>query len=580
MLIRLLRMQIRPYAASTAGALGLLLGVAVANLYLPNLTADIINNGVEKGDIDYIWHTGALMLGISCVVSILQVAAGYFAARVAMGLGRDLRGAIFTRVQRFGAQEMNRFGAPSLITRNTNDVQQVQMFLVMLLTMMASAPMTAVGGIIMALYENRQLSLLLVVVIPVMACFIAVMLYFAVPLFRLVQVKIDRINQVLREQITGVRVIRAFVRGRYERQRFDAANDDLTGITLRVMRVFALTMPTIMLIMNISSVAVIWFGGHLIANGSMPIGNLMAFLTYLMLILMSVMMASMMTMMVPRASACAERIVAVLNAPVSIVEPADPQAPAQRTGSVEFRNVTFNYPGAERPVLRDVNFTLQPGETAAIIGSTGSGKTTVANLITRFFDVSEGSVLVDGVDVREQSLQDLWSGIGLVPQQAYLFGGTVGSNLRLGAPAATDDELWQALRVAQAVDFVEEMRGQLDEPVAQGGTTVSGGQRQRLAIARALVKRPLIYVFDDCFSALDAGTDARLRAALRGETADATVLVISQRVSTIRHADKIIVLEDGEVVGIGTHEELMDRVQTYREIVDSQLRGAEVEVAS
>jgi ATP-binding cassette, subfamily B, multidrug efflux pump len=574
-LIRLLARQLGPYRPYVLTVLALLLGVAVANLYLPNLTADIINNGVVKGDLPYIWRAGGLMLGISVVVSVLQVVGSYFAARVAMGVGRDLRAGIFTSVQSFAAQEMNRFGAASLITRNTNDVQQLQIFVVMLLTMMASAPIIAVGGVIMALYENAKLSLLLVVVIPLMAAVIGTLLRFAVPLFRVVQVRIDRINQVLREQITGVRVVRAFVRGGYERRRFAAANDDLTGVTLKVTRIFAVTMPAIMLILNFSSIAVIWFGGHQIDAGEMPIGNLLAFLNYLMLILMSVMMASMLAVLVPRAGASAERIIQVLDTRPSIEDPEQPTAPAERTGVVEFRDVTFTYPGAERPVLSGVSFTMRPGLTTAIIGSTGSGKTTIANLVTRFFDVSGGAVLVDGVDVRRQRLQDLWEGVGLVPQQAYLFASTVGSNLRLGAPDATDDELWRALEIAQARDFVEAMPERLKEMVAQGGTTVSGGQRQRLAIARALVRRPRIYIFDDAFSALDAGTDARLRAALRGETAESTVLLISQRVSTIRHADQIVVIDEGRVIGIGTHDELLEANETYREIVDSQLRGEE-----
>ena len=575
MLVRLLLGGLRPYRRDVTLVLALLLGVAVSNLYLPNLTADIINNGVVKGDVGYIWRTGAAMLVITLLVSVLQVISVYFAARVAMGMGRDWRAGIFERVQSFSAQEMNHFGAASLITRNTNDVQQVQMFMVIALTVLASAPMMAVGGVIMALYENAQLSLLLLVVIPAMAGVIGGLLYFAVPLFRSVQAKIDRINQVLREQITGVRVIRAFVRARYESERFETANEDLTQTTLKVTRIFTLAMPSIMIILNLSSVAVIWFGGHLVDSGSMPIGNLTAFLTYLMLILMAVMMASMMMIMVPRASACAERILEVVDSPPTILEPAQPQNPAQRTGRVEFRGVGFQYPGAERPVLHDLSFTLAPGRTTAIIGSTGSGKSTVVNLLARFFDATAGAVLLDSVDVREQSLSSIWESLGLVPQQAYLFAGSIRSNLLLGRAQATEAELWRALEVAQAADFVKAMPKGLDEPVAQGGTTVSGGQRQRLAIARALVKRPQLYVFDDCFSALDAGTDARLRGALRREVADATVLIVSQRVSTIRHADCILVLDEGTLVGSGTHDELLATNATYQEIVDSQLRGAE-----
>lgn len=573
MLTRLLLHYTRPFARQVAAVLVLLLGVAVANLYLPNLTADIINKGVVKGDVPYIWRTGGRMLAFTLAVSVLQVIAVYFAARVAMGAGRELRAAIFDHVQRFSAQEMNRFGAPSLITRNTNDVQQVQLFLVIALTVLASAPLTAVGGVIMALYEDARLSLLLLVVIPLMGAVIGGLLLFAVPLFRAMQVKIDRINQVLREQISGVRVVRAFTRESHERERFEVANQDLTATALRVTRIFALAMPSIMLILNLSSVAVIWFGGHLVDAGEMPIGNLTAFLTYLMLILMSVLMAAMMTILVPRASACAERILEVLEARPSIVEASHPENPA-RTGQVEFREVGFQYPGAERPVLREISFLLRPGETTAVIGSTGSGKSTLVNLLARFFDASSGSVRVDGVDVRRQSLAHLWESIGLVPQQAYLFGGTIASNLRLGRPEATDAELWEALEIAQAADFVRAMEHGLEEPVAQGGTTVSGGQRQRLAIARALVKRPPIYIFDDCFSALDAATDARLRAALASEVREATVLIVSQRVSTIRHADRILVLEDGVLAGSGTHAELLAGNDTYREIVDSQLAGA------
>ncbi|HKF77253.1 MAG TPA: ABC transporter ATP-binding protein [Candidatus Dormibacteraeota bacterium] len=575
MLTRLLARHLRPYRRQVALVIVLIVVQSIANLYLPNLNADIINNGVVRGDIAYIWRTGGLMLAVAVGLSIVAVVAAYFSALVAMSTGRDLRKAIFSQVQRFSAVEMNRFGAPSLITRNTNDVQQVQIFLAFGLVILVSAPITAVGGVIMALYENRTLSALLLVIIPFMALVIGVLLLLAVPLFRSMQVRIDRINQVLREQITGVRVVRAFVRMEHERTRFARANVDLTATALRVNRIFTVAMPAMLGIFNLSSVAVLWFGGHLIASGSMPIGNLTAFLTYLMQILMAVMMATMMTILIPRASACADRIGEVLATASVIVDPARPVTVAAPTGTVEFRGVTFHYPGAERPVLRDVSFCLRPGVTTAIIGSTGSGKTTIVKLITRFFDATGGAVVVDGVDVRERSLESLWDGIGLVPQQAYLFGGTVASNLRLGRPEATDDDLWRSLRVAQAADFVSEMPNGLSEPMAQGGTSVSGGQRQRLAIARALVKRPRIYLFDDCFSALDAATDARLRAALTSETRDATVVIVSQRVSTIRQADQIIVMEEGAVVGTGTHAELLTGCPTYQEIVDSQLRGEE-----
>jgi len=483
---------------------------------------------------------------------------------------------IFERVQRFSAVEMGHFGAPSLITRNTNDVQQIQMFLVVGLLVLVSAPITAVGGVLMALYENRTLSLLLLVIVPAMAAVIGSLLYFAVPLFSVMQVKIDKINQVLREQISGIRVVRAFVRTDQERRRFEAANQDLTRTALRVNRIFTVAMPAMFTIFNLSSVAVIWWGGHLIDSGQMPIGNMTAFLTYLIQILFAVMMATMMAILIPRASACADRIGEVLDSVPTIDDPAQPRRPQQPAGKVELRRVGFQYPGAESPVLRDVSFKLEPGRTTAIIGSTGSGKSTVVNLVARLFDATAGAVLVDGLDVREQSLATLRESMGLVPQKAYLFSGTIASNLRFGRPEATEEELWRALEIAQAADFVREMSKGLEEPVAQGGTSVSGGQRQRLAIARALVKQPRLYLFDDCFSALDAGTDARLRAALKPATRESSVLIVSQRVSTIMDADEIIVLEDGAVVGAGPHRELLAGCPTYREIVDSQLRRDQV----
>jgi len=488
-----------------------------------------------------------------------------------MGVGRDLRAAIFARVMRFSAREMNSFGTASLITRNTNDVQQIQIFLQMALTLMVAAPIMMVGGVIMALHEDVTLSLLLVVVVPLMALIVVIMLFVAVPQFKSMQVKIDRINQVLREQITGVRVIRAFVRTDDEERRFAAANASLTATGLRVNRIFVLAMPVLMGIMSLSSAAVLWFGGHLISGGQMPIGNLTAFLAYILQILMSVLLAVVMFILVPRAQASAERLVAVGQVEPAIQSPEHPVTPAAARGVIEFRNVTFGYPGGEQPVLRDLSFELHPGQTTAIIGGTGAGKTTLLNLIPRFFDPSSGAVLIDGVDVRDRTLEDLWSRIGLVPQQAYLFSGTVAGNLRFADGDASDSDLWHALQVAQARDFVATMSGQLDAPIDQGGTNVSGGQRQRLAIARALVKRPLIYLFDDCFSALDAATDARLRAELGAETREATVVIVAQRVSTILSADRIIVLDDGVVVGSGTHEQLMVSCEEYREIVVSQL---------
>jgi ATP-binding cassette subfamily B multidrug efflux pump len=574
MLIKLLRTYLKPYTRQVAIVVVLTVIQAIANLYLPNLNADIINNGVVKGDINYIWRTGAIMLGITLVLGIIAIVAVYWSSIASMGIGRDIRAAVFERVQSFSAREMNQLGTPTLITRNTNDVQQIQLFMQVALTILVSAPIMAVGGVVMALREDVKLSALLIVIVPVMAAILGVMLVKAVPLFRSMQIKIDRINQVLREQITGIRVIRAFIRTSYEQQRFETANADLTSTALRVNRIFVLAMPALMGIMNLSAVAVLWFGGRLVDSGQMPIGNLTAFLMYLMQILVSVMMAVAMVILVPRAEASSARIEEVMNTQPSIADPMVPVQPPTTTGVVEFRGVSFGYPGGEHAVLSDLSFVLRPGETIAIIGGTGSGKTTLLNLIPRFFDVTAGEVLVDAVDVRRQALEGLWSAIGLVPQRAYLFSGTIAENLRFGREDATDEELWHALEVAQARDFVAAMPGRLDAPIDQGGTNVSGGQRQRLAIARALVKRPVVYLFDDCFSALDAGTDARLRAALDLETRNATVVIVAQRVSTIMHADRIVVMDDGRIVGLGTHSELMSGCDPYREIVESQLGEA------
>ncbi|HYB15534.1 MAG TPA: ABC transporter ATP-binding protein [Streptosporangiaceae bacterium] len=571
MLTRLLRERLRPYTAQVTVVVTLLAIQTVGNLFLPNLNADIINNGVVMGNVGYIFRTGALMLGITVVLGAVAIVAVYWASRVSMGVGADVRAAVYGQVQGFSAREMNRFGTPSLITRNTNDVQQIQLFLQMALTIMVIAPIMCIGGIFMAVKEGSALSPLLAVAVPVMAVVIGVLLITVVPQFRSMQAKIDRINQVLREQITGVRVIRAFLRVPSEQRRFQTANADLTATALRVNRIFALAMPALMAILNLSSVAVLWFGGRLVSDGTMPIGNLTAFLTYILQILISVMMAVMMVILVPRAMASAERIQEVLDAAPSVSCPPLPVTPAGITGLVEFRGVTFGYPGSEQPVLCDLTFTLRPGQVCAIIGGTGSGKSTLLNLIPRFFDTTDGTVLVNGTDVRDQDPEQLWTSIGLVPQRAFLFSGTVASNLRFGRPEATDAELWHALTVAQARDFVASMPGQLDAPIDQGGTNTSGGQRQRLSIARALVKRPRLYLFDDCFSALDAATDARLRAALRAETADATVVIVAQRVSTIMHADQIIVLDEGRIAGIGTHLQLLATCAPYREIVTSQL---------
>ena len=576
MLIRLLRVYLRPYTREVAFVVVLVLVQTIANLYLPNLNADIINNGVAKGDVPYIWRTGAVMLAVTVGMGIIAVIAVYWASRASMGVGRDLRGEVFGRVQNFSARELNRIGTASLITRNTNDVQQIQLFLQIALTLLVAAPIMAVGGVVMALRVDVQLSGLLLVILPIMGAIVAFMLWKGVPLFRSMQGKIDRINQVLREQIMGVRVIRAFNRTDYERARFETSNEDLTSTALRVNRIFVVAFPALMALMNLTSVGVLWFGAGLVDSGQMSIGNLTAFMMYMIQILFSVMMAVAMVILVPRAEASAARIHEVVTTVPSIADPPHPVDPPKATGLVAFKGVTFGYPGGEHPVLRDLSFELKPGQTTAIIGGTGSGKTTLLDLIPRFFDVSEGSLLVDGLDVRQQSLERLWSVIGLVPQRAYLFSGTVAGNLRFGSEHATDEELWHALEVAQAREFVEAMPGRLDAPIDQGGTNVSGGQRQRLAIARALVKRPKIYLFDDCFSALDAGTDARLRAALRAETRQSTVVIVAQRVSTIMHADRIIVLDDGRVFGIGSHEELLRSCEPYREIVDSQLGEAAV----
>ena len=570
MLIRLLRTHLRPYRIQVLILTALLVAQTVGNLYLPNLNADIINDGVVTGNLHYIIHTGVWMILLTFAIGIFAVIAVYLASRVSMATGADMRRSVFARVQSFSARDVNHFGTASLITRNTNDIQQIQLFLQMALTMMVIAPIMSVVGIIMALHEGTKLSTLLLVSIPVMTAFIGVVMVRVIPQFRSMQTKIDRINQVLREQITGVRVIRAFVRRESEAERFARANADLTGTALRVNRIFALTMPVMMVILNLSSVAVIWFGGRFVSEGSMPIGNLTAFLTYILQILTSVMMAVMVTILVPRAAASAERIAEVLDTVPTIADPTSPITPVP-TGSVHLTNVSFAYPGSERPVLDAITVAFEPGVTSAIIGGTGSGKTTLVTLIPRLFDVTTGAVEVNGVDVRDQRQETLWAGIGLVPQTAFLFSGTVATNLRFARPDATDAELWRALEVAQARDFVAAMPGGLDAPIDQGGTNVSGGQRQRLAIARALVKRPRIYLFDDCFSALDAATDTRLREALVAETTDATVIIVAQRVSTIMHADRVVVLDDGLVVGVGTHDELVESCDSYREIVISQL---------
>ncbi len=571
MLARLLTDRLRPYRRWLAIVVLFQLAGTIAALYLPSLNADIIDNGVAKGDTSYIMRTGAVMLAVSVGQIACSVVAVYFGARTAMSFGRDLRGALFHRVGGFSAREVAHFGAPSLITRTTNDVQQVQMLVVMSATMMVAAPIMAVGGVIMAVREDLGLSWLLVVSVPVLAVLIALIVRRMVPQFRRMQNRIDNVNRVLREQITGVRVVRAFVRERVETKRFGQANEELTDTAMRAGRLMALIFPTVMLVLNVSSVAVLWFGAGRVDSGQMQVGALTAFLNYLAQILMSVLMATFMLMMIPRAAVCAERITEVFDTDSSVVAPKRPTVLGPDRGTVEFRDVSFQYPGASAPVLCHLDLRAERGRTTAIIGSTGAGKTTLLSLIPRLVDVTSGTVLVDGTDVRNAEPDDLWRRIGYVPQRAYLFSGTIASTLRYGDPDATDEQLWAALEVAQARDFVERLPDGLGAPVAQGGTNLSGGQRQRLAIARAIVRRPPIYLFDDAFSALDPGTDARLRAALAPVTRSAAVIVVAQRVSTILDADQILVLDAGEIVGRGTHDELLRDSAEYAEIVESQL---------
>jgi ATP-binding cassette subfamily B protein len=546
-----------------------------ATLYLPTLNADIIDNGVVLGDTGYILSFGAVMIGISLAQVACNIGAVYYGARTAAALGRDVRAAVFDRVQSFSAREVGHFGAPSLITRTTNDVQQVQMLALMTFTLMVSAPIMCAGGIVLALGLDVPLSGVLVAVVPVLGIAVTLIVRRLRPLFRTMQERLDTVNRVLREQITGNRVIRAFVRDEYEQQRFRRANAELTDMSLATGNLLALMFPIVMTVVNLSSIAVVWFGAHRIDSGGMQIGDLTAFLAYLMQIVMSVMMATFMFMMVPRAEVCAERIQEVLDTSSSVVPPTAPVTELRRHGHLEIRGAGFRYPGAEEPVLKGIGLTARPGETTAVIGSTGSGKSTLLGLVPRLFDATDGEVLVDGEDVRTIDPKLLAKTVGLVPQKPYLFAGTVATNLRYGNPDATDEELWHALEVAQAKDFVERLENGLDSPIAQGGTNVSGGQRQRLAIARTLVQRPEIYLFDDSFSALDYATDAALRAALARETADATVVIVAQRVATIRDADRIVVLDEGRVVGTGRHHELMADNETYREIVLSQLTEAE-----
>jgi ATP-binding cassette, subfamily B, multidrug efflux pump len=574
-LIRLLREYLRPYRKPLGLVLLLQLAQTLATLYLPTLNADIIDKGVIPHDTHYILTTGGVMLAITLAQIGCAIGAVYFGAKTAMALGRDVRHGIFGRVQQFSDREVSHFGTPSLITRTTNDVQQVQMLAIMTFTLLLSAPIMCIGGIVLALNQDVRLSTLIVIAVPVLGVIVSLIISRMRPLFRLVQERLDTINRVMREQITGVRVIRAFVRDEQEQRRFETANTSLFDVSLGAGKLMALMFPSVMLVLNLSTTAVVWFGGHLIADGSMQIGSLTAFITYLAQILMSVMMATFMFMLVPRAEVSSERIMEVIDTKPALAPPSAPQPTGPEPGKLELRNVEFRYPGAEEPVLHDISLVAQPGQTTAIIGGTGSGKTTLVNLIPRLIDVTAGSLLIGGVDVRELDPAALSAAVGLVPQKPYLFSGTVASNLRYGNQEATDEELWRALQIAQARDFVERMPEGLNSRIAQGGTNVSGGQRQRLAIARALVHQPQIYVFDDAFSALDYATDARLRMALATEMTGATLVIVAQRVSTIRNADQIVVLDAGRIVGKGTHTELMAGNECYREIVLSQLTEQE-----
>ena len=572
---RLIFTHLKPYWRELLAILALQVLATAMSLYLPNLNAQIIDDGVVKGDTDLIWRSGALMLLFSLVQAAGQIGATWFGALTAMSLGRDLRAAIFDRALSFSTREMRDFGASSLLTRNTNDVLQVQTIVQTTLTIIVGAPIMMVGGFIMAVREDFGLSWIIAVGVAVLGVAVSLLVIFVSPLFQRMQTNLDNLNRVLREQISGIRVIRAFIREDHESRRFEGANEDVYSVTLRASRWMVLLFPIAMFMVNISSVAVIWFGAFRIDSGNIQIGQMTAFLNYLIQILISVMMSTMLLFLAPRSAVSADRILDVLDTEPTVAPPADPVAPQELTGVVEFRDVTFTYPGAEDPVLANLSFTLTPGRTTAIIGSTGSGKSTLVNLIPRLYDVSSGEVLVDGVDVRRLDPDALWSRIGLVPQRPYLFSGTVASNLLYGRPDATPEQMWEALRIAQAADFVEKLDGGLAAHIAQGGTNVSGGQRQRLSIARALVKEPAVYVFDDSFSALDVATDARLRAALAPATADRATLIVAQRVATIRGADEILVLEHGRIVGRGTHEELLAGNATYQEIVDSQLSAEE-----
>ncbi|WAP53240.1 ABC transporter ATP-binding protein [Arthrobacter sp. ATA002] len=577
MLVRLIRQNLAPYKGAVAAVVILQFLQTAATLYLPTLNADIIDRGVVVADTGVILGLGGWMLAITAGQVLCAVTATYFAARVAMSVGRNIRDNLFTTVESFSSREVGVFGAPSLITRTTNDVQQVQMALLMTFTVMVSAPIMGVGGVLLALNQDVALSGILLLILPVLFVVIGLVLRRLIPLFRRAQKQIDRVNSVLREQIMGVAVIRAFVRERTEETRFDSANRDLTGTQLRTAQYMALLFPAAMLVANLASVAVVWLGAYRIDAGQMQIGALTAFIAYIMQILMAVMMSMFMIMMLPRAAVCAERIYEVLDTESTVHDAQGAVPLVYDGGSLVFDGVGYTYPDAEAPVLHGISFTAESGRTTAVIGSTGSGKSTLLNLVPRLLDATSGEISIDGQDTAAVTLQSLRSGIGLVPQKAYLFAGTVASNLRFGKPQASEAELWEALEIAQAADFVRASEGALEHRVEQGGGNFSGGQRQRLTIARALVVRPSVYLFDDSFSALDFATDARLRAALKQRTRNSTVLIVAQRVNTITDAARIVVLEEGRIAGQGTHEELMSSSPTYREIVESQLTAEEVQ---